>query len=385
MKQYIFIFCALLFYPGSVRAQNVGSIAGDPDFFPISVWMQSHKNALAYKDLGINMFIGIWGGLDREKLDAFRGAGMLVICDQNEFALSNIDDPVIYAWMHDDEPDNAQWNSTTNQYDPCVDPADIIRDYRQIKDNDPSRPVYLNLGQGVAWPNWIGRGECFGDNDSYKISKNGYLKGCDIASFDIYPVNNHDDETSGNLWYVARGIKNLLEWSDHSRPVWCWIETTRINDQSPRKPTPSEVRSQVWMALIHGASGFGYFCHSFTTDPPVDDAAVLRDPEMSSAISEINMQVASLARILNSPSTTGYASVASSDKNIPVAVMTKNDGDADYIFSVAMRPGVTEATFRVADGRRAEVLGENRTIRIRNGKFTDSFSDYGVRLYRITR
>jgi hypothetical protein len=209
------------------------------------------------------MFIGIWGGLNREKLDAFREAGMLVICDQNDFALGNIDDPVIYAWMHDDEPDNAQWNSVTNQYDPCVDPAEIIRGYKQMKETDPSRPVYLNLGQGVAWPNWIGRGECFGDNDSYKISNNGYLKGCDIASFDIYPVNNYDEETGGNLWYVARGIENLLEWSEYSIPVWCWIETTKINDRSPRKPTPSEVRSQVWMALIHGASGYGYFCHSF--------------------------------------------------------------------------------------------------------------------------
>ncbi len=383
MTRLISIFCALLFYAGSLPAQNTGSMAGDPDFFPVSVWMQSHTNVRAYKDLGVNMFIGIWGGLDQEKLDAFREAEMLVICDQNEFGLENLDEPFIYAWMHDDEPDNAQWNSTTNQYDPCVDPADIIRDYEKIKAKDPSRPVYLNLGQGVAWPNWIGRGECFGDNDSYKISENGYLKGCDIASFDIYPVNNYDDETSGNLWYVAKGIENLLRWSDYSKPVWCWIETTKINDQSPRKPTPSEVRSQVWMALIHGASGFGYFCHSFTTDPPFDDAAVLRDPEMSAAIREINLQVASLARVLNSPSTEGFASVVSSDKSIPVAVMTKNDGYADYVFSVAMRPGATEATFTVADGRRAEVLGENRTIRIRNGKFTDSFSDYGVRLYKI--
>jgi hypothetical protein len=72
-----------------------------------------------------------------------------------------------------------------------------------MKKKDPSRPVYLNLGQGMAWPNWIGRGECFGDNDSYKISNNGYLKGCDIASFEIYPVNNYDEETGGNLWYVS--------------------------------------------------------------------------------------------------------------------------------------------------------------------------------------
>ncbi len=347
--------------------------------------MQSHTNVWAYKEMGINMFIGIWGGLNQEKLDAFRDAGMLVICDQNEFALSNIDDPVIYAWMHDDEPDNAQWNSETNQYDPCVDPAEIINDYKQMKKTDPSRPVYLNLGQGVAWPNWIGRGECFGDNDSYKISENGYLKGCDIASFDIYPVNNHDEETSGNLWYVAKGIENLLEWSEYTLPVWCWIETTRINDQSPRKPTPAEVRSQVWMALIHGASGYGYFCHSFTTDPPFDDAAILRDSEMVSAVTGINRQVASLARILNSPTTEGFASVVSTPEDIPIAMMTKNDGDTDYIFSVAMRPGTTEAIFTLSGGKEVSVIGEDRTIPVENGTFRDTFSDYSVHIYKVTR
>jgi hypothetical protein len=123
----------------------------------------------------------------------------------------------------------------------------------------------------------------------------------------------------------------------------------------------------------------------FTTDPPFDDAAVLRDREMVSAIKDINMQVSSLARILNSPPTEGFASVVSACKSIPIAIMTREYGDADYIFSVAMRPGATEATFEVADGKMAEVIGENRSIAIKNGKFTDSFSNYGVNLYRITR
>lgn len=381
MKNVLFSF--LLIAGHFAFAQNIGNIANDPDFFPVAVWLQSPSHAEVYKANGINMFVGVWGGLDQEKLDAFKKADMKVICDQNEFGLNHLDEPSIYAWMHGDEPDNAQWNKAENKYDPCIDPAVIITNYQEIKKKDPSRPVYLNLGQGVAYINYNGRGACRGNTDTYKLSSNGYLKGCDIASFDIYPVNNRDQETSGNLWYVAKGIDNLFEWSEYSKPVWCWIETTKISDRSPGKPTPEEVKSEIWMALIHGANGYGFFCHSFANDPKPDEAAFLHDAEMIAAASEVNMQVQALARVLNSPSTKGYATVNSSTREVPVDIMTKTLDKTNYIFAVAMRPGQTKAVFEVRKGKKAEVIGENRTIPVKEGKFSDDFSDYAVHLYKI--
>lgn len=368
-----------------VNDQNSVEKKSDSSFFPIAVWLQNPNDAIAYKSYGINMYVGIWGGLDQSKLDLLKAAGMKVIADQNEFGLNNLNETLIYGWMHGDEPDNAQWNSQTNRYDPCVDPAKIIEDYHQIKSNDPSRPVYLNLGRGVAVTNWVGRGDCTGNTDMYKISNDGYLKGCDIASFDVYPVNSDEPEVQNNLWYVAKGIDNLLEWSDNSLPVWCWIETTKIGDEGfgSRKPTPSEVKSQVWMALVHGASGVGYFCHSFVE--PQDPAAFLHDEEMISAMKDVNLQIAELAPVLNSPTINGFASVISDNHNIPIDILTKKVDDAYYIFSVAMRTGKSSASFTVTEGQKVEVIGENREIDIdRNGKFIDEFSDYEVHLYKIT-
>jgi hypothetical protein len=377
-------FLLLLFFPMLTNGQNnVGSISSDPGFFPVAVWLQSPQNAEEYKANGINMFVGIWQGLDQHKLDLLRKADMKVICDQNAFGLRNLNDPVIYAWMHGDEPDNAQMNRKTGKYDPCIDPAIIINGYHKIKKNDPSRPVYLNLGQGVAYINYIGRGECRGDIDKYKVSKNGYLKACDIASFDIYPVNNRDEETRNNLWYVAKGIDSLKSWSDYSKPVWCWIECTKIAEKNSGKPTTAQVKAEVWMALIHGAKGFGYFCHSFI--PPADEAALLHDAIMLKAVKEINSQVASLAEVLNSPDTRGYAEVTSSNNEVPVDIMTKTHNNSDYIFAVGMRCGFTTATFKVSSGSVVDVIGENRSITISDGKFTDEFSPYSVHLYRISQ
>ena len=380
MIKWLLIFllckCAVVTF-----SQGQGGENNDPDFFPIAVWAQNPVNASAYKEHGINMFISIHGGLDQQKLDHLRKAGMKVIAHQNSFGLTRLDEPLIYAWMHGDEPDNAQRNRTENKWDPCRDPADIIRDYENIRKKDPSRPVYLNVGRGVAYTDWIGRGVCRGRTDMYMVANNGYLKGCDIASFDIYPVNSTEEEVHGNLWYVAKGIDNLRAWSGNSKPSWCWIETTRISEKAKRKPTPEEVKAQVWMAIIHGAKGFGYFCHSFVGK--TNDAALLEDEIMIKHVRHINKQVTSLAAVLNSPDTRGYATVTGSNASVPVDILTKKRGKSNYIFAVAMRGEKTTATFKVRSGKTVEVIGEDRTLQIKKGKFSDVFSGYGVHLYRI--
>lgn len=333
-------------------------------FFPIAVWLQNPLNtAEGYKNIGINTFVGLWNDLDQPQLDAIKNNNLKVICAQNSFGLTVTDESAIIGWMHGDEPDNE-----------CINPGTITDEYYGIKHNDPTRPVYLNLGQRVANYGYIGG--CNG------FAESAYLAGCDIASFDIYPVNSIYSTVQNNLWYVALGIQNLIAWSGN-KPTWCWIESTRIADTSPRKPTTSEVKSEVWMAIIHGASGFGYFCHSFVNGA-TDEAAMLHDGEMCDAIRVINLQVTSLAVVLNSSSTTGYASVTLDNSSTPVDIMTKNYGDANYLFAIAMSDGQANATFTVSSGTNAEVMGEGRTIPIVNGKFSDMFLAYTVHLYKIS-
>src|SRR5947207_10663119 len=59
-------------------------------------------------------------------------------------------------------------------YGPPVSPATVVADYERIKRADPSRPVLLNLGQGVAWDQYIGRGTRRNHPEDYPE----YLKGC---------------------------------------------------------------------------------------------------------------------------------------------------------------------------------------------------------------
>jgi hypothetical protein len=144
-----------------------GSLAGEPienpysawrqgppardDFFPIAVWLQQPANAPKFKAAGINLYVALWQGPTEEQLAELKRHGMPVICNQNEIGLKHKDDPTIVGWMHGDEPDNAQFAGKNKGYDPPIAPAKINEDYRRLKAADPSRPILLNLGQGVAW------------------------------------------------------------------------------------------------------------------------------------------------------------------------------------------------------------------------------------------
>src|SRR6185436_10125651 len=102
----------------------------DPNFFPIAVWLQGTNNAAKYKDAGINTFVALWRGPNAEQFDALKAAGMKLVCHQNEFGLSKKDDPTIIAWMHGDEPDNAQ-SKPGGGYGPPISAEKIVADYKK--------------------------------------------------------------------------------------------------------------------------------------------------------------------------------------------------------------------------------------------------------------
>jgi hypothetical protein len=348
----------------------------DPSWFPIGVWLQNPKNALEYKKAGINLYIALWKGPTGTQLSELTAAGMPVICDQNSVGLAHKDDAVIVGWTEMDEPDNAQSLGKGKGYGPPVLPEKIIERYEEMRKADPTRPVLLNLGQSVADDANIGRGTRTNHPEDYAE----YVKGCDIASFDIYPVASKTHGTQDNLDFVALGADRLAHWAA-PRPTWTCIECTGIN--SGVKPTPREIKAEVWMALTHGSMGLIWFVHEFK--PKFKEAALLEDPETLAAVTAINKEIIDLAPALNAPTLSDAVTVESTDA-VPVAAMAKEAGGARYVFAVAMKPGETKARFAVKGlGPRAtvDVIGEGRSIEATDGKFEDEFRDWDVHLYRV--
>jgi hypothetical protein len=344
-------------------------LPADPAFFPVGVWLQTPTNAKRYAAVGIDVFIGLYAGPTQTNITALAAASMFTVCDQSADWKANVGGNTIRGWLQPDEPDNAQPLSGGG-YGPCIAPATIIAGRDAMIANDATRPVLLGLGRGVADTNWVGRGSCTGKTDMYAE----YAKGADILAFDIYPVNE-----GVPLEMVPAGVDNLLKWSGRTKPVISDIEASNFNDTT--RPTPAQIKSEVWMALVHGAAGIQYFCHRFK--PTFSETDCLDDAPTAAALPTIDAQIKSLAPVLNTQSVANGVAVTSS---IPVDTMLKRYGGATYLFAAEMRTGTTRATFKLRDfppSASAEVIGENRSIVIAAGSFDDDFDSYGVHLYRI--
>lgn len=211
--------------------------SGTKAFFPIAVWLQSPRNAAKYRELGINTYVGLWNGPTDEQLDVLSKEGMKIVCSQNEMEMMSPHNGAIIGWMHGDEPDNAQTRRDGKGYDPPILPEVIQQNYQKLRSQDPSRPIFLNLGQGVAYDDYIGRGTRRNRMEDYPQ----YIKGCDIALFDIYPAVHEKPEIAGHLEYVAKGVQRLRDWSEPSQIVWNCVECSRISNAN-RKPTVDENR-----------------------------------------------------------------------------------------------------------------------------------------------
>lgn len=364
----------------------------DSAFFPIGVWAQDPQLAQRWRDAGVTCYVGLPAGETADQLDALRASGMPVVCAPDPAALARTDDRTIIGWLGARHPDDAPEAAAgaprskpdristigAGAYAPTP-AAEVVARYRELAASDASRPVLLSLGQGVAWDGWYGRGTRTGQARDYAH----YLEGGDIAAFGIDPVAQR--EIAGELWHVATGVERLRRWGD-GKPVWCFLSCARTGTAA----TPEQLRSQAWMALIHGANGLVW------THAPAAGAApaaaegesartLLDDPATLAAITALNRRILALAPVLATPSLPAVE-VASSQAAVPIATMLKGDGASRWLFAAAMRGAPTTATFTLPDlgpDMVVEVLDEDRRIVPESGRFTDAFSGYGVHCYLV--
>jgi hypothetical protein len=172
--------------------------------------------------------------------------------------------------------------------------------------------------------------------------------------------------------------------------------------------TPPELNWAIWSELIHGARGVVYFNHTFAGPAVSDDnlaEAYYQTVRPAQTISMYNQVkttdalVKQMAPVLNSPTAFNYISVnrpGYQDGKVTslfsgIEVMAKDNNGQFYIFTDT-RDSMTQsnipATFTLADKNATSVavIGENRTIAVTNGVFTDTFATAPtVHIYRVRR
>jgi len=370
--------------------KNRQFIVNGKPFFPIMSWAQNPKRYAARSDVGFNVHCS--GKADPE---AAKAVGCYAVTGFDSAAAGS---EYLLGWLHGDEPDMPRKDPDDPNAPrrPKRSVEEVAANYKRIKAADAKRPVFVTFTA------------CFMTEDSrYDAAAKAklypaYVRGCDVVGFDIYPI--YGSGHANHLDWVAKGVTQLRELGGPRRPLYAWIETHKgskwMTYEKQPDVLPIHTRSEVWMAIIRGATAIGYFTHawrpSFTEFAPT--------PDMQAEMKRLNSQITRLAPAI-------LADEAKSKVQMKLAgeeagglnchtKATEHDG-ALYIFAqnIDLGPGAEKlrqfdpidprggkATVRVAGlkaGTKIEVVDENRALTAGDGQFTDQFAPLAEHIYRI--
>jgi len=257
-------------------------------------------------------------------------------------------------------------------------PDVTLREYREIKAGDPSRPIFMTL-TGYFLPFFKK-----GDDDRRKLYPD-YIKCTDVIGYDIYPIYGWNKPE----WlYLVHDATDLLVKMAGERPVYAWIETSKGSQwtgplEGQKDVTPAHIRCEVWMAICRGATAIGYFTHIWK--PGYQQFGV--PPENREALKQINNQITRLTPALLGDDPKRAVTI-SSEGDVKLDVMAKQKGSDLYLFAVNYdeRAKGTRGTIKMEGlpaGVEVTVVDENRTIKSDAGSFADAFEPLAVHIYRI--
>ena len=169
-------------------------------------------------------------------------------------------------------------------------------------------------------------------------------------------------------------VERMRGFAANTKPVWSFIEIADI--------TPGALRAAMWHSIISGARGIIFFNHQFGKTCETQHA--LREScyaAQRATVQSVTAQIRELATIINAPDVVGLTT-----NTTGVTSNTKWNNGKPVIFAGNNDNASKQATFTVAGqgNGTVTVLGENRTIQMTGGKFTDTFANGdAIHIYRI--
>ena len=364
--------------------QNAELLVNGKPFLPIMLWLQNETHIKDGLAIGVNTFAGNGSHLsNRIYLDRLADAGLYGVL---HFDTGIINHPYLLGWIHNDEPDYPGKRASDGSRWPRMSVEEVAEVYQRIKEADTAspRPVFLTF---TAY--FMKELTTYYTQEQKAAIYPPMAANADIVGFDVYPIAgwNRPDW----LYRVADGISDLREVAGAGKPLYAWIETNKggqwISPEMQLPVTPADTRAEVWMALIRGATGIGYFTHSWV--PSYTQFAP--DSEMVAALRQLNERLARLApALLAPPAPEAEGTEMVMPSNIACHFkMTKLNNDL-WIFAqnIDMRRLAGRATFRLPGleaGTIIEVIDEDRLLVAGDGQFSDDYAPLAEHVYRIRR
>jgi hypothetical protein len=359
----------------------------NPTFFPISVFLGSMQAAERYKSLGINTYQAMEHNVSTVPLSSVTNTGMFVMAQQEEWTPAEVgNNPNVVSWFISDECDmgysdcTPDWNHDNGEYGRLAVQQSCVNKVSAYNDG---RFKHANFGNGVARTFWAPKtmGDHIALMDSVGADKYSYTSpGVDgvLTGSPDWPAGANPMTSASYGWQVdqMRSFQNPASL----KPVWGFVETARplLDEVGARTITPNQMEGAVWSMIIHEARGISYFTQN---NDPACEAGKPCNAAMEVKLIAINGEIKSLAPVLNAQS-------YQYDFNNATDTMLKDHDGSAYIFAdIGLNQSPGNKTFALpagVGGTAVTVVGENRTIPVRNGAFTDNFAaEYTHHVYQI--
>ncbi len=302
----------------------------------------------------------------KASIDMKRNSGLpeLSIPDYRKFVNAVKTHPAVWGWYIADEPDLCPERRLSVEqcyHRLAVNPGW----YRLTKSLDPNRYVWLVLANQIS-PGW---------NDC-----------ADIIGLDSYPVHSgYTGFETKALRHQPDLMKSGLDWAERfdKKPFVAVVQG--FGGHRPwTDPNLVQMKYQVFSALVQGVKVILWFHDDWGNDRVKDVTAqvqrMIRDirPQMDMGIRNDPLVGVSQNLINRDKLLFRYGMVG----NVG-AILAVNVGNRDK----AKGETLSKVQFTLPGGVRPsqiEVLGENRTLSVLNGVFTDSFEPFETHVYRFT-
>ncbi|MFC8040748.1 hypothetical protein ACFUOZ_15460 [Paenarthrobacter sp. NPDC057355] len=321
---------------------------------------------------------------DGSAVSKVTSTGMLAILN-SEWSRSDAgNDPGVIGWSGGDECDMGLGCSGSNTNENYADMKRQIDAFRAYGDG---RAMFANYSKGILGSFWaLGTMDDFlavvdaasVDNYSYTSPHVAY----EFGRSPSWPSGANVATAASYGWQVDR--MRTYQASPGVHPNWIFVESARpyLSEAGARTITPEQMEGAMWSGIIHEAHGISIFQHN--NDSQFGNYSLVDIPaDRRAKIKAALGRVQALAPVLNTQSYVWDAGVPGVD-----TMLKAKDGSAYLFAGIGLKGTTGSKTFTLPagiTGTQVEVVGENRTIPVQGGKFTDSFAnEYTHHIYKIT-
>ncbi|MCU1424756.1 MAG: hypothetical protein JWM51_1047 [Microbacteriaceae bacterium] len=351
----------------------------DPSFFPVVVWyngISSDAEAAYDKSVGINTYIGMSAETDYQ---LFEDNDVYWIGSELNSTFSG-------------EATNWVGNFLDDEVDGRFEPAAGRAHLQQLSDKvaGNGRFNYTNFTQTVVGPDMpAADAEAYVNDYSDAVSLDMYWYTVPFCDWEPYrgeaylaPVADSNCRTASSYGKSAQMLRERDAADGELQPIWQFVENLNGGPGASEAAVyikPEEVQGAAMSSVINEARGLVYFNQSLSGD--CQSANVTREAQVTpnfcgaaqvAAMGEINQKIHGLAPVINTQSYE-YEFGAGLD-----TMLKTYDGSA-YVFAMVdgeTQPGARTFTLPAGvTGSEVTVVGENRTIPVTNGTFTDDFAE----------